>query len=287
VLDTLSNFNQRLIMSSISLCILLIAVNGAYTPNISWLLPTLVAFGAGGAVWEYYSLAQKVGAKPAVKSGVVSSILYIILVYLTAQNMHDGLLSAGYFGLIFLGLFISYFYRGEHALVNLATTLFGILYITLPLSCAVRIFYDMPQSEIFDGRWWLWYVLIVTKMNDTMAYFTGKKFGKKKLAPVLSPKKTIEGAVGGFIGSVGASVIFWLSAHYLGETARFTLTLFQAFWLGSLLSIAAQVGDLAESLLKRDAHVKDSSFIPGLGGVLDIVDSLLFTLPVVYFFLAL
>ena len=118
-------------------------------------------------------------------------------------------------------------------------------------------------------------MIVVTVMTDVGAYFAGKKFGKKKLAPNLSPGKTIEGAAGGLMLALIASLVMYFinSAH---------LSFFMAVLLGILFGIVGQAGDLAESLLKRDAGVKDSNGLPGLGGVLDIVDSLLFTAPLTY-----
>ena len=165
---------------------------------------------------------------------------------------------------------------------NLAITLFGIIYLTLPISCALRINYFFPEQAAQDGRLWLAYVLLVTKMTDIGAYFCGKTLGKNKLAPSISPKKTIEGALGGLGAALITSLIFTLLASTL---TIFPMSFLQSIWIGIAMSVLAQLGDLSESLLKRDAGVKDSSHLPGLGGMLDIVDSLIFTLPLMYLLL--
>jgi phosphatidate cytidylyltransferase len=124
-------------------------------------------------------------------------------------------------------------------------------------------------------------LIAVTKITDVGAYFVGKLFGKHPLAPYLSPRKTIEGAIGGFCSAVALSLFFCI----IGRSVGWDLSVWHAAWLGMVIGILSQVGDLAESLLKRDAAVKDSNRIPGIGGVLDLLDSVLFTSPVVYFFI--
>ena len=118
-------------------------------------------------------------------------------------------------------------------------------------------------------------------MTDVGAYFVGKFLGKHKLSK-LSPNKTLEGAVMGLVTAIAVSVLM----YYLGRKfafENFSFTLFRSIWLGALIGVLGQAGDLAESLLKRDAKVKDSNQIPGLGGILDMLDSLLFTAPFTYF----
>jgi phosphatidate cytidylyltransferase len=127
----------------------------------------------------------------------------------------------------------------------------------------------------------LLYLLAVTKFTDAGAYVVGRVLGKHKMIPRISPGKTWEGFVGGLVASVSMSVL--LPKLMPGGLKGFTLV--DSLVLGILLSLASVVGDLAESLVKRDAHVKDSGhIIPGIGGVLDLIDSLLFTAPVFYFY---
>nr|WP_308447266.1 phosphatidate cytidylyltransferase [Desulforamulus aquiferis] len=130
---------------------------------------------------------------------------------------------------------------------------------------------DLP-----DGWFWIILLLTATWASDTFAYFTGRAFGKHKLAPLLSPKKTIEGAVGGVLGSVLLCYIFSLSVQSFN-----TIPL---ILIGVLIGVASLLGDLMESAIKRQAGVKDSGqIIPGHGGFLDRFDSLLFTAPLVYY----
>ena len=132
-----------------------------------------------------------------------------------------------------------------------------------------------------DGWIWLIFMLAGTWACDTSAYFVGKSFGKRKLAPVLSPKKTLEGALGGLLGSVLVSYLF---SSYIYPF----LSMPKMLLLGLMVGIAAEVGDLLESAFKREAGIKDSSrLIPGHGGILDRIDSALFTAPLVYYFVIL
>ena len=155
---------------------------------------------------------------------------------------------------------------------NWGWTLAGIFYIGWLLS-----HFPILRSGP-DGLSWSLVVIFSAFATDTSAFFVGRAWGRRLLAPVISPKKTWEGAVGGFLGAVAA---VWL----LGWLLRLDLSLPQTLFLGSLVGILAQVGDITESLLKRRAGVKDASrLIPGHGGLLDRLDSILFSLVVVYYF---
>jgi phosphatidate cytidylyltransferase len=133
-----------------------------------------------------------------------------------------------------------------------------------------------------DGRWWIAYLLVVTKITDVGAYFAGSLWGRRKLAPAISPKKTIEGAIFGLACAMAASLAFSLLGNYAGP---FRLRTLEWLFLGGLLGAVGQFGDLSESLLKRDANKKDSNALPGVGGVLDLVDSILFNAPIIYIYL--
>lgn len=126
-------------------------------------------------------------------------------------------------------------------------------------------------------------VMVAVKMSDTFAYMFGKLWGRRKLAPLLSPNKTIEGAAGSFVGAiVGAALVFYLVGWFVAHDS-----FFKPFWwvvvYGVVVAAAGMLGDLAESLIKRDANCKDSSgWLAGLGGILDIIDSLVFAAPASY-----
>lgn len=184
-------------------------------------------------------------------------------------------------GLAFASQMIGY-KQGDQVIESVARTILVIAYVGLLLS-----FWAPLRSHL--GNTWglvaLFSLFIPVKMSDTMAYTVGKMMGKTKLAPQLSPGKTIEGVVGGLIGGcLGALFVFYVLAPALtGQATAAPWWLVLVF--GSVVTLVGIVGDLCESLLKRDGGVKNSSrWLPGLGGVMDIIDSLLAAGPAVYAF---
>ena len=152
-----------------------------------------------------------------------------------------------------------------------ATILFGFLYLPLLLGHLV-LFRALPQ-----GREWIFTVFLVVMLSDTLAYFVGSALGKHRLYPAISPKKSIEGAIGGMIGGIVGALLakfFWFPA----------LPWLAAGGVGLILGTCGQIGDLFESMLKRSYGVKDSGrIIPGHGGLLDRLDSLIFAFPPAYY----
>ena len=177
-------------------------------------------------------------------------------------------------------IFIRQFTRMNtfEALGGLATTLFGLAYIAALFS----YFFYIRTSHPTQGAWLVLYLILVTKMGDVGAYAIGNLAGRHILMPRISPKKTVEG----FVGAVAVSALTAVLARAMlgsqtifGQPVNAVLSLL----LGIILGVCGQLGDLAESLLKRDCQVKDTgSIMPGLGGVLDVLDSLLFTAPILY-----
>jgi phosphatidate cytidylyltransferase len=160
----------------------------------------------------------------------------------------------------------------SHAVEHAARSLFGFVYVCLPL--AMVVFIDRYPA----GNVWIFYVLAVVFASDTGAFYFGRFFGKRKLHPAVSPGKTWEGAVGGLLCSLIPVYAFQAFVH-ADKVAVLVLAL--------VLSIVGQVGDLAESLLKRACGVKDSGgILPGHGGILDRIDGLIFAIPVLYGYLA-
>jgi phosphatidate cytidylyltransferase len=158
-------------------------------------------------------------------------------------------------------------------LADAAATLFGALYLGLPLGMLAALRSNGPR----DGRLVLLLLFVTIVVSDSAQYYTGRAFGRKPLSPAISPKKTVEGAIGGV---VFGTVVMTLGGRYLFSAPPWTLVL-----LGTTISLLGIVGDLFESLLKRSAGLKDSSnLIPGHGGVLDRLDSWLFAAPVYYVF---
>ncbi len=275
-----SNLQQRVIASIlITLCFLgSIYVSHDAGWHYSFLL--LITGATVCAVWEYYKMAEAKGYQPRVKVGLVATAGYLFAVYFQTQTSEVSLLPIAVIGLALLVSFFYYFYKGNAPFVNLAITTFALFYITIPLSYLIEINYLKLPDFINDGRYCLLYLLLLTKATDMAAFFIGKWIGKTPFSPYISPKKTWEGAIGGFVTTVIVGVLLSLFFRFCFETPPMLLSFAQTLLLPMGISIMGQLGDLAESLLKRDAGIKDSStHLPGLGGVLDLVDSLMFTAP--------
>jgi len=284
MIKQMGDFYRRLLVSSISVAIiaLLITFSPYFWVTIFVVLTVMGIVVVG--VWEYAQLAH-------AKDLHVASFLMMAVAACFVAAFFGGICSAVLINLPFIVLaaglaafFLYHFRDTTNALPLLAVEFFGVCYVAMPLSLFLGILFFHSPTFLQDGRWWLVYLILVTKITDVGAYFVGRLWGKRRLAPILSPKKTVEGAVAGFVCATGASLLCALFGRLLSQ-GMFHLPLSHALILGSLIGIVGQVGDLAESLLKRDAVVKDSNKLPGLGGVLDMVDSLLLTAPIVYFYL--
>ena len=166
--------------------------------------------------------------------------------------------------------------KGE-AFATWAWTIAGILYVGWMLSHLVAL------RGLEGGRNWVFFVLFVTWLSDTTAFFTGRRLGRHKLAPNISPGKTWEGAIGGICGAIAMSILFFTPTPF-----QLPLTYWKAIPLSVGVSILGQLGDLAESLLKRNMGVKDSGkLMPGHGGALDRMDSIIFASVAVYYYASL
>lgn len=162
----------------------------------------------------------------------------------------------------------------EGAFTSWAWTIAGILYVGWLLSYLVAL------RGLDAGRNWVFFALFVTWVSDTTAFFIGRRFGRHKMAPNISPGKTWEGAMGGILGAIIMSILFFTPTPF-----HLPLIYWQAILLSILVSIFGQVGDLVESLLKRSMGVKDSGkLMPGHGGILDRMDSVVFAGMVVYYY---
>ena len=275
--ERMSPMNERLLVGS---GIFLLVIISIFFSTFHYFHPIFVVLtGAliGTAVWEYCQMAFHKGYAPLTVLSVISTVVYVFAVFLATKNPWLQSLPEIVLTVTIAGFFVYYFFKGKEPLVNTALSLFPIAYLAIPLSCIIRInYFDFPAHLPQDGRLWLLYGVMVTKMTDVGGYFVGKKWGRTLLSPMISPNKTWEGAFGGLVCAVLTSYIF---TYFIG------LHWWAAVILGFVISLLAQFGDLAESLLKRDTGIKDSSHLPALGGSLDILDSLVFTLPFVYLFL--
>lgn len=241
-----------------------------------WVFCSVLTLMIGMALYEFYSLVEKKGIPIFKTSGISIGVLVPLSIFFTFEPTKGWELL--FIIAVLLTIFILQFTRRENsnAIFGVSTTIFGILYISWTFSFMLKLKL-MENPALPDGSLLVAFLLLVTKMGDIGAYIVGTYFGKHSLIPRISPKKSVEGALGGFLFSVGAALA---SRSFLPSIPAHHLLV-----LGCLLGVLAQVGDLSESLIKRDSQVKDSAdYIPGLGGVLDLVDSILFTAPTLYFY---
>jgi phosphatidate cytidylyltransferase len=230
------------------------------------LFTALVAIWGVLAAFEFYKIA---GAKvqPLTYLGMLWTLLFIISPHLNYCSTTPLLLTSG---VVVSLIWLLGRPKKEGAFLGWAWTIAGILYLGWMLSHFVAL------RGLADGRNWVFFALFVTFASDTAAFFVGRALGRHKLAPRVSPGKTWEGTVAGVLAAVIASLLF-------------TLLIPAGYWqmvvLGILVSVFGQLGDLVESLLKRNVGVKDSSkIIPGHGGFLDRIDSVVFAGVVVYYY---
>jgi len=224
-------------------------------------------------LYEFFRLDSKNIFPPSfIYLGISLGMLLPCITHLYKPT--GGIWEALFFIIALIALFLIQFTRrqNQNAVTLIALTLFGIFYIGWFFTFLVKI------RLLEDGHKLVAYLLLVTKAGDIGAYLVGSRFGKHALIPRISPNKSVEGAVGGFLFSVVFSLV---SRSFLGWMSFGTMLIG-----GILIGVFAQLGDLAESLIKRDYRVKDSSlFLPGLGGTLDVIDSVLFTAPIFYMYL--
>jgi len=234
---------------------------------------------------EFYALTEKMGFKPFRALGLLFSVLITALPYYATVYFFDGEEMAGLApGLLALALV-------AFALTALATpddrdrvgalvaSIFGLLYVPFMLHYLVRLLliFEDPSAGLALCIW----VVAVSKFCDVGALLTGLAIGRHKMAPVISPKKTWEGALGGVLVSAGIGAT---SAYYGADYFPEKLTPSVAALVAMLLAVVTIVSDLVESALKRRADIKDTGkLIPGIGGAFDLTDSLILTAPVAYF----
>ena len=243
------------------------------------------------AVDEFYAMARKNGLFPLRLLGMGGVV--VLLGIVSADPRIEVLAMAGWaivMAVTLLSLSRVIWHPGPTgpAMTSAAVTLAGMIYGggTLAFALLLRTLPPGvgggPLGLRWEGAFVLMFPLIVTWMADSAAYFTGRRFGRRKLIPSVSPKKTVEGGLGGLAGAVGTAALLYLLV--LRTIPGLDLSFAWILVTGVLLGIFAQIGDLAESVLKREAGVKDSgSLLPGHGGILDRFDAILFNVPLCWF----
>ena len=252
-----------------------------------WVLAALLALCAVLAARELFRMAEKKRALPLDAVGLAGAAGLIALAAVDpARGIDTPLLNAGLVVIVFAALTASIWQRGVQGepLLSVAVTVLGAVYTAL-LMFALFLRHLPDVASPMHGTAILLFPVVLTWLSDTFAYFAGRLWGKKKLIPKVSPGKTIAGSLGAVIGTPLAAVGYSI---LLQRFPTWRMGIGEALVFGILVSVAAQVGDLAESLLKRDVGVKDSGrLLPGHGGALDRFDSLFFTLPLGYAFFVL
>ena len=243
---------------------LLIAIIWYGEPWFTILIAVMAALGG----WEFYRMANQEKIRPITYFGLAWVILIILSPHCPYPVTTPLLISSAIvFSLIWL-LFRS---PREHAFISWAWTMAGILYIGWMLSHWIEL------RSLEAGKGLVFWAMFTTFANDTSAFFVGRTWGKHTLAPSISSGKTWEGAIGGLFASILVSLV-------LSLIFPLPFSYWQLVLLGCIISLFAQLGDLVESLLKRNTGVKDTSkLMPGHGGILDRIDSLIFTGVIVYY----
>jgi phosphatidate cytidylyltransferase len=281
-------FLRRLVSSLVLWTVVIAALFSANRIFSGFCFLTLMMLLAAVGLMEFYQLVEKRGLVCFKRWGVWGGLLLMgsTFVYLSGWIKPQTLpakandFETGFLVLFVLVLCVRQFLSRANAagLLAISTTLFGLMYVPWLLNFVQKInFY--PRA---DGRFYLIYFIVITKFSDMGAYGVGSLLGRHRMIPRISPGKTWEG----FGGAVLASTLASLAFNALAQERLAGMNWVHALVLGVLLSSAAVVGDLIESLFKREAGVKDSGrLFPGIGGMLDLLDSILFNAPLMYLYL--
>ncbi|MEO7540039.1 MAG: phosphatidate cytidylyltransferase [Pyrinomonadaceae bacterium] len=271
----------RLLTAAIALPILIASIIlPLYIPETVWLFVVIAALALAAGLFEYYSLTKKLELKADAAIGYLgAAALFVGFVFDAPAKSPDLLIVT--LGLIVIVVLVSQTFRFQKdfskMLAGVGVTLLGVLYIAFlgGFLIATRVGFETRPGL---STHLLGFFFLVIFGSDTGAYFMGRAIGKHKLAPAISPGKTVEGLIGGIIagGALAALSTFWFFPEL---PYQFSIP------LGCALAIVGVIGDLAESAMKRGSKTKDAaSILPGHGGFLDRLDSLLFGAPILYYF---
>jgi len=246
-------------------------------------MTALIAVFAGLAAFEFYRMVAGAKAAPLTVFGIIWTVFFTLSRNPEIQSLLGSRFNSELFDPLLLTstiviplIYLLFRRHKEEAFTSWSWTIAGILYIGWLLSHLVAL------RGLDDGRNWVFFVLFVTWLSDTAAFFVGRRFGRRKLAPLVSPSKTWAGTIGGIGGGIAISTLFVTPTIF-----QLPILPWQAITLSIATSVLGQVGDLVESLLKRNLGVKDSgTLMPGHGGILDRIDSLLFASVVIYYYAA-
>lgn len=252
----------------------------------------VVVLLCGVSMLEFYALLERGGLAAQKWVGLAGGLALVLISWFNAY--FDGAGGAELeLMILFVTLAVTMFrqmFIGDIASAtrSIAATMLGVLYIGVLFLFMSKLLLiaGIEDGRWPEGRWLFFYLALVVKLTDVGAYFTGSRLGGRKFFPSISPAKTWSGVVGGLVTGMLCSLAGWYAMQ--GHMTHIQLSWSHALLLGFLLSAAGITGDLIESMLKRSCGVKDSgTAIKGMGGVLDVVDSLIFAAPVLYIYLRL
>jgi phosphatidate cytidylyltransferase len=281
-------FARRLFSFVVLWTVILTALFSSNKALSNYVFLIIMVLLAGSGLAEFYGMVEKRGLVSFNYCGIFGGMLLMVgtFYHLTGKlGLWGSPARVNDFETSFLILFVlglclrQLFARGNTAgILAISTTLFGLMYVPWLLNFIQKINF-FPNV---DGHFYLLYFVLITKFSDTGAYVVGSLIGRHKMIPRISPGKTWEGFGGAIFASTLASVLF---VHF-AQAKMPAMNWVHAVILGVILSASAVVGDLIESLFKREAGLKDSGrFFPGIGGILDLLDSLLFNAPIMYLYL--
>ena len=239
----------------------------------------VVCFLTAGGLYEFFYMVKKKDVPIYSYVGIFIGLLIPLTTFTRFALTKNWELLFIVIG--FLLLLLMQFARQDNrnAILGLSTTLFGVLYVAWFFSFLVKLRLILPGT---GGVKLVAFILLVTKCGDMGAYLIGSKFGRHALMPKISPNKSMEGALGALLVSASIAVLF---QSFLPASVHFPI--WQVALMGAFFGALGQLGDLSESLIKRDCGVKDSGkLLPGLGGILDMIDSLLFAVPAFYLYIS-
>ncbi len=244
-----------------------------------YLFIIVVVLLTAGGLYEFFYMVRKKDVPIYSYTGIVIGLSIPISIFTHFEPTKNWDLLFIVIGFLLI-LFMQFARKdNRHAILGLSTTLFGVLYVAWFFSFLVKIRLMLPGEQ---GVKLLGFILLVTKSADIGALLIGSNWGKHPLLPRVSPNKSIEGMMGAIFMSASIALVF---RSFLPSSLN--LPLWQIFFMGVFFGVLGQLGDLSESLIKRDCGVKDSGkFLPGMGGVLDVIDSLLFSAPAFYLYMS-
>ncbi|BDS08792.1 phosphatidate cytidylyltransferase [Oceaniferula spumae] len=268
-------------------------VTGVFLSDNIWAFTAILALLGLFSVREFFQMTCKGGMPSQPKWGMLTGFAYLVIVAVRIGREGAGVLDSlmamdvAFVSLVVMGGFLCQLRRpidGKNTVIEVAVTTLGFVYVAVLFSFLSRLLVlPAPNGGGVPGAWLLLWLIAVTKFTDMGAYITGSLIGKHKMIPHISPGKTWQGFGGAlFFSQLAGCGLYAMMPDQLEILGGWGWVIGLSF----VLSLLAVVGDLAESVLKRSIGVKDSgNTLPGIGGALDLIDSLCFTAPVLYFFL--